>query len=317
MPKVSVIIPTHNRAELLGDAIASVLRQSFHDFELVIVDDASDDDTRAAIARQADVRIRYFRHPKNRGEGASRNTGIAHSNGEYIAFLDDDDAWLPEKLAAQVSVLDRCPPRVGAVYCGYYRIDMQTGAIIATVLPERRGRLYADLREQNWVGSPSAVVLRRECFAKAGLFDEQLRFGADYDMWIRISRIYDFESIAEPLVRYTVHADRLSADTRTILHGKEAQLAKHADYFAGDRRSYGRYLLSLGVLYCYNRKPAEGRAALRRAIRIYPYEVRPYLNLLLSLWGADNFIRMKSFKDRLQRPFSNALRRQPQARKIR
>jgi glycosyltransferase involved in cell wall biosynthesis len=309
MPKVSVIIPTHNRAGLLRQAIASVLEQTFEDFEIVIVDDASDDDTRAAVAGQADVRIRYFRHKQNRGEAASRNSGIAHSSGEYIAFLDDDDTWLPDKLEAQVRLLDRCPARVGAVYCGYDRIDMASGATIATTLPERCGAIYADLREQNWVGSPSAVILRRECFDKAGRFDEQLRFGVDYDMWIRIARFYDFECIPRPLVRYTVHADRLSADTRTILQGKEDQLAKYADYFAGDRRSYSRYLLSLGVLYCYNHKPAEGRAALRHAIRVYPFEVRPYVNLFFSLWGSENFIRMKSLKDRLQRPFGNPARR--------
>jgi glycosyltransferase involved in cell wall biosynthesis len=308
MPKVSVIITTHNRARLLGQAVASVLAQSFQDFEFIIVDDASSDDTQAAIAKFSDVRIRYFRHVQNRGEAACRNTGVAHASGDYIAFLDDDDTWLPEKLAIQVNVLDRCPARVGGVYTGYHRIDIETGAIIATVPAEKRGNIYAELRGQNWVGSPSAVLLRRECFDKVGRFDEEIKFGVDYDMWIRISRWFDFEVVNEPLMRYAVHPDRLSADSRAILHGKEAQLAKYADYFAGDRRSYGRYLLSLGVLYCYNRKLSEGRAALRRSIRIYPFEMRPYVNLFFSLWGSENFIRMKSLKDRVQRSFSGAAR---------
>ena len=302
--RVSVIIPTHNRAELLRQAIASVLGQSFQDFEIVIVDDASTDDTLGATASFNDVRIRYFRNPQNRGESASRNAGLARANGDYIAFLDDDDVWLPRKLEAQVNLLDRSPAEVGGVYCGYHRVDRETGAIIATTLPERRGAIYADMRGQNWVGSPSTVLLRRECFKKAGLFDEKLKFGPDYDMWIRISRFYRFEIVKEPLVRYTVHANRLSADMRTILDGKEAQLEKHAEYFAGDRRSYSRYFLTLGVLYCYNRKPAEGRAALRRAIRIYPLEFRPYVNLFFALWGCENFVRMKAFKDRLRRSFS-------------
>jgi glycosyltransferase involved in cell wall biosynthesis len=309
MPKVSVIIPTHNRADLLRQALDSVLRQSFDDLEVIIIDDASNDDTPTAVARQNDVRLRYFRNPENRGEAASRNAGIAHASGEYIAFLDDDDTWLPQKLERQMRLLDRCPVKVGAVYCGYYRVDMESGATMATTLPERRGAIYADLREQNWVGSPSTVVLRRECFDKVGLFDEQLEFGVDYDMWIRISRFYHVECVPEPLVRYSVHPDRLSADAETILHGKEAQLKKYSSYFAEDRRSYGRYLLSLGVLYCCNRKPAEGRAALRRAIRVYPFEFRPYFNLFLSLSGCDNFIRMKKFRDRLQRPFNFAGRR--------
>jgi glycosyltransferase involved in cell wall biosynthesis len=300
MPKVSVIIPTRNRSRLLRQAIVSVLRQSFQDFEIIIIDDASDDDTRAAVASQPDVRIRYFRHAANRGEAASRNAGIAHATGEYIALLDDDDSWLPEKLAVQVQLLDSCSAKVGVVTTGYFRINIESGETLATILPEKRGDIYDDLRTQNWVGTPSTVVLRRQCFDKAGLFDEQLAFGVDYDMWIRISRFYHFESVNEPLVRYAVHPDRLTEDSRIVLRGKEAQLAKYADYFAGNRRSYGQYFLSLGVLYCYNRKLAEGRAALRRAIRIYPYEIRPYVNLFFSLWGSENFIRMKALKDRLR-----------------
>ena len=306
MPRVSVVIPTCNRARLLRAAIASVLAQQFENFEIIIIDDASDDETRAVIAGFSDSRIRYFRHADNRGEAASRNAGLAHARGEYIAFLDDDDSWLPEKLAAQVEVLDRSPGRVGAVYTAYDRIDMKTGATIATVPAEKRGDIYAALRAQNWVGSPSAVMVRRACFDRVGWFDHQIKFGVDYDMWIRISRHYEFETINRPLVLYAVHSDRLSTDTRAILRGKQDQLEKYADYFAGDRRSYGRYFLALGVLYCYNRRPAEGRAALRRAIRIYPFEVRPYVNLFLSFCGCENFIRMKSLQDRVQRSLSAA-----------
>jgi glycosyltransferase involved in cell wall biosynthesis len=308
MPRVSVVIPTRNRAPLLREAIVSVLAQTFQDFEIIIIDDASEDDTRSVIAGLSDVRIRYFRHAKNRGEAASRNAGVGHAGGEYIAFLDDDDTWLAEKLAMQVDLLDRSSRRVGGVYTGCDRINIETGATISTVPADKRGNIYGELRAQNWVGSPSAVMVRRECFDKVGLFDEQIKFGVDYDMWIRISRFYDFEIVNLPLVRYAVHSARLSADTGTILRGKEDQLAKYSDYFAADRRSYGRYFYSLGVLYCYNRKPVEGRAALRRAIRIYPFEIRPYVNLFFSLWGSENFIRMKSFKDRLQRSLSAARR---------
>ena len=307
MSRVSVVIPTRNRAGLLRAAIVSVLAQSFQDFEIVVIDDASDDDTPSVIAGLADdTRISYFRHAKNLGEAASRNAGLAHARGEYIAFLDDDDTWLPEKLAAQVEILDRSPERIGAVYTAYDRVDIKTGATLSTVPAEKRGDIYGDLREQNWVGCPSAVMVRRVCFDKVGLFDKQIKFGVDYDMWIRISRHYEFEVIDRPLVRYSVHARRLSTDTGTILRGKQNQLEKYTEYFAADRRSYGRYFLSLGVLYCYNRRPVEGRAALRRAIRIYPFEVRSYVNLFLSLWGCENFIRMKSLKDRLRRSLSYA-----------
>ena len=116
-PRVSVVIPTHNRAEWLPRAVASVLAQTWTDFELLIVDDHSTDETPALIARFADRRIRSFRHERNMGQSKALNTGIEHARGEYVAFLDDDDEWLPGKLAAQVALLDAAPPEVGLVYC--------------------------------------------------------------------------------------------------------------------------------------------------------------------------------------------------------
>src|SRR6185295_12532492 len=172
MPRVSVLIPTRNRAGLLRATIASVLAQTFQDFEIVIIDDASDDDTPSVIAGLADARIRYFRYAENLGEAASRNAGLAHAGGDYIAFLDDDDTWLPDKVAAQVEILDRSPRRIVAVDTAYDRVDIRTGATLSTVRAEKRGDIYAELREQNWVGCPSAVMVRRVCFDTVGLFDK-------------------------------------------------------------------------------------------------------------------------------------------------
>src|SRR5262245_46961170 len=112
MPKVSVIIPTHNRADFLRDAIFSVLNQTFQDFEIIVVDDASTDNTSEVIGAFNDERIRYLRHDTNKGGSAARNTGILNSQCDYIAFLDDDDQWLPEKLAKQVDTLIASPPDV-------------------------------------------------------------------------------------------------------------------------------------------------------------------------------------------------------------
>src|SRR5581483_7703419 len=106
MPKVSVVVSTHNRAELLHAAIASVLSQSFQDFEILVVDDHSQDHTAQVVQRFRDGRIKYLRHETRRGGAAARNTGIQNSSGEYIAFLDDDDEWLPEKLETQVALFE-------------------------------------------------------------------------------------------------------------------------------------------------------------------------------------------------------------------
>ena len=115
-PKVSVIITTYNRADLLPRAVNSVLAQTYVDYELIIVDDASSDDTRQVISDFADPRVRPLRNERNKGLVSSRNTGIANARGEYIAFLDDDDEYVPTRLADQVELLDASPPDVAMVY---------------------------------------------------------------------------------------------------------------------------------------------------------------------------------------------------------
>src|SRR5258705_10332336 len=110
MPKVSVIIPTYNRAECLRSAITNVLNQTFQDFEIVVVDDSSQDHTREVVNSLDDKRIKYIRHERNKGVAAARNTGVSNAKGDYIAFLDDDDEWFPEKLKKQCAVLEASSP---------------------------------------------------------------------------------------------------------------------------------------------------------------------------------------------------------------
>jgi glycosyltransferase involved in cell wall biosynthesis len=299
MPKVSVIIPTHNRASLLARAVASVLEQTYGDFEIIVTDDASSDETPDAVRRMGDPRIRYFRHAASRGEAATTNNGIRNATGEYVAFLHDDDVWLPAKLERQLAVFHGGSPRVGAVYSGFISVEAATAKALGAVLPAKRGDLLAELCTENWIGVPSTVMVRRDCFAESGMFDESMVAGADYDMWIRLARHYHFDYVAEPLVLYWVHDNRLSANYAVILRGKEAQLRKHGEFFAAHKKSYSRRLLSLGVLHCYNRNLGEGRMAFLRAIKNDPLGAQPYYNLLLSLCGAQAFMVMKACRDRL------------------
>jgi glycosyltransferase involved in cell wall biosynthesis len=299
MPEVSVIIPTHNRRALLERALASVRAQSWQDLEIIVVDDASADGTAEAMGRLNDARLRYLRHAAPRGEAAATNTGIAQAAGTYVAFLHDDDAWLPAKLERQVELFRRGDAKLGAIYCGFLSVAAQTGKELRAVLPVKRGDLSSELARQNWIGVPSTVMVRRECFEQVGVFDEGIVAGADYDMWIRLSRCYRFDYVPEALVLYSVHENRLSANYAAILRGKEAQLRKHHALFAADRQSYSQLLLSLGVLHCYNRDVRAGRRAFLRAIKSAPWEGQPYFNLLLSLCGAGPYITMKGWRDRL------------------
>ena len=137
MPKVSVVVLTHNRPDMLCRAVSSILNQTFQDFEIVLVDDASTDNTPEVVRGLGDARIKYIRHKENRGEAAAANTGVTSSSGEYIAFLHDDDEWLPEKLGQQVRLLESSPPTVGAVYTGFLRIDRSTKTTEASNTAQR------------------------------------------------------------------------------------------------------------------------------------------------------------------------------------
>jgi glycosyltransferase involved in cell wall biosynthesis len=297
-PKVSVIIPTHNRAELLRGAIASVMKQTFQDFEVIVVDDASKDNTPEVVHSFADNRIRYVRNEINKGEGGSRNVGLRNASGDFIAFLDDDDEWLPEKLRLQVDLLERSPAKVGAVYTGFYQIEKSTGRRWQQPSPTKRGDVFRELLTENWI-VPSTMLLRKQCFDTAGWFEEGMNFGTDYDMWLRVAKEFHFEYIDRRLVYYHLHGQNVTANHDMVIHGLESQLRKYAELWESNRKGYSRRYLSLGVLYCRRGQTHTGRSALVKAIRIYPFEIRNYLNLLLSLFGATVFRKICGVKESL------------------
>lgn len=297
MPKVSVIIPTQNRAAFLRAAVQSVLNQTFQDFEIIVVDDASQDQTAEVVRSLADPRIRYLHHETKKGQGVTRNDGIQLASGEYVALLDDDDEWLPQKLGKQVLLLDSSSNKVGLIYTGFYRVDGSSRRVIDELIPERRGYVFAELCLGNWIGTCSTVLLRRLCFEKTGRFDEALASGADYDMWIRVSKEFEVDCIGEPLVLYTVHGNRISANFGSMVRGVEGLLRKHAPYFALDSKNYSRRYSSLGINYCFSGDLKKGREALLQAIRVYPFEIRHYYNLFLSFLGPSNFRRLKTARE--------------------
>ena len=301
-PTVTVIIPTHNRSALLERAIGSVLRQTFTDLEVIVVDDASTDATREAVSRVSDPRLSYVRHPANLHVSAARNTGVARARGRYVAFLDDDDEWLPEKLERQVEVIERSSPRVAGVYTGALSLHRTDGSAGYTIRPAFRGDILAELLKDNCIGPTSTVLLRRECLDDVGPFDVTLKYGEDYDLWIRLASRYDFECIPEPLVRYTPGADGLSSDYRVVIEGIETLLRRYRDLFARHPATHSERHLVVGVLYCYEGDFAAGRRSLVQAIRLDPGDWRPYLNFALSWLGARWFRRLKTISGRVRGP---------------
>jgi len=216
-PTVSVIIPTYNRAHLVGRAIQSVLNQTYQDFELIVVDDGSTDNTEEVVKGFNDARIRYIRHDENKGLPAARNTGIEAARGEYIAFLDSDDEWLERKLEKQIALFEQLDSQVGVVYCRWYVMDDDTGFVRRGNRPAHRGNVWHHVLK-GWGIQPSSAVIRRECFDHCGAFDESLPFWGDSDLWFRIAQQYHFDLVDEFLYIIHYHSQgQLSRDFRAKL----------------------------------------------------------------------------------------------------
>lgn len=250
MQKVSVIIPAYNRAHLLDRAIKSVLNQTFQDFELIIVDDASTDSTELVVMSFGDKRIIYILHEIRKGASASRNTGIKASRGMYIAFLDSDDEWLPQKLEKQIKVFENGSDKLGLVYVGYSDENKPDEPII----PQYRGKILHYLLINNYVGSTTNPLIRKNCFDKAGYFDEDLPAANDWDIWIRISQHYDFEFIPEILASYHPQPDSISKNIEFIEKSRIIIFRKYNHLFNALPQSFKieRYYF-LGQRFCWYR----------------------------------------------------------------
>jgi glycosyltransferase involved in cell wall biosynthesis len=204
---VSVVIPTYNRAWGVKAAVDSVLAQDYKDFELIVVDDGSTDDTSEVLASYGDdIRV-YFQ--ENKGVSAARNRGIAEASGRFIAFLDSDDLWLPKKLSAQVEFFHQKPD---ALICQTEEVWIRNGI---RVNPKKRhqkpsGMIFEPSLELCLV-SPSAVMIRRDMLESSGGFDENLPACEDYDLWLRISCRFPVYLIDTPLIiKRGGHDDQLS-----------------------------------------------------------------------------------------------------------
>lgn len=216
MPKVSVIIPTYNRGSLIKRAVDSVLSQTFKDFEIIIIDDGSKDDTKEVLAPYMN-QVRYV-FQANGGISKARNHGIELATGEYIAFLDSDDYWAPVKLEMQVNVLDG-NPKIGIVY-GRMPIVNEHGDVLGMKPNGISGKNFQELLRV-WGDLPtSSVMTRRECFDRVGVFDPNLPPMEDIDMWLRIAYYYDLHEIeGTVLAYYWRHDHQITSDLVKVYSG--------------------------------------------------------------------------------------------------
>ena len=207
-PLVSVIIPTYNRADLVRQAVASVKAQTYRDFEIVVVDDGGTDGTYEVLSAGPELRV--LRHPHRRGVAAARNLGVAAARGEWLAFLDSDDLWLPDKLARQILLLEGQPE---LLICQTDETWVRRGVRVNKPAAHRKvaGQIFLPSLARCMI-SPSAVMLHRRLLQDHGAFDETLPAAEDYDLWLRLTWRYEVGLVDEPLViKRGGHPDQLSA----------------------------------------------------------------------------------------------------------
>jgi len=265
--EVSVIMPTYNRADLIGRSVRSVLEQSYGDFELIVVDDGSTDSTPDVVAGFSDERIRYVRCQENRGAAAARNTGVRAARGAYIAFQDSDDEWLPQKLERQMGTFRHLAPDIGVVYSDMWRISKDRKEYFrAPHTSPEDGLIYSRALGFHVFGIVlQASVIRRECFEKTGLFDEGLRALEDSEFWIRMSRHYRFYHIPEPLVNQYVTPVSVMHNPTAVAAALKRILNKYHDDISREPNLELKYQVDIGLWLRLAGQTKEARAFLGQA----------------------------------------------------
>ena len=247
-PKVSIVLPTYNRSYSILKSINSVLSQSYEDFELIVVDDASVDDTEAVMSSIADHRVKYIRHEYNKGGAIARNTGIAISRGEFIAFQDSDDEWLQDKLDTQMREFE-FDPNLTAVYTGYYLVKNQEAVYMPTEkLQSGSGKIFTKLLRDNCI-STQTLVVKSGVLKSIGGFDEFLPRLQDWELVLRLSKVGEFKFIDQPFVNVNYTNDSITATSSKFFTAMEYIIKKHSNAFDSYPNIKANHLYTLGVKY--------------------------------------------------------------------
>lgn len=289
-PSVSVVIPTYNRRHSLPNALESVLRQTYSDIEVIVVDDCSTDDTMAYLESVADPRLRVIRHAVNKGAGGARNTGIAAARAPMIAFQDSDDEWLVSKLARQMAAYEKAgSPDFGAVYCGKVTYGEgeagRRGRRLVSYAPrpevKAEGDILQSLLRESLI-STQTLLVRKDLLDAIGGFDESLRIGEDWELAIRLARHTRFVFIDEPLGMCFLGADSINIVKINQVQMRQRMLEKNMDMIAPDPALHAEYLRSIARVYQRHGRWRESLPFARQAVRARIGDRKSWAALMLA-----------------------------------
>ena len=245
---ISVIICTYNRADLLSKAIDSVLSQNYQDFEIIIIDDASTDNTESLVKNFTDNRIKYYKNDSNLGIAKSRNKGVSLANGEYVAMLDSDDYWLDcNKLQKQLDIFNQ-DKKIGLVGTGIVCVNDKGEKIKEDIFEIKDNLIRQRILLKNQFAQ-SSVLFSKEAFNSVSGYDESLLVCEDLDLWLKIGKEFKLANIPEPLIAYLIHAGGISkANKKRIAFSTDKVINRYKynypNYFKAQLKSWLRIIIS-------------------------------------------------------------------------
>jgi glycosyltransferase involved in cell wall biosynthesis len=287
-PTVSIIIPTYNRSHVVGQAIKSVLHQTCQDFEIIVVDDASTDNTEDVVNGHNDTRIHYLRHKQNYGAPRARNTGADVARGEYLAFLDSDDVWYPKLLERQLAVLVNLPQTVGMICCGMVR---KQGNSYTTLRHGTRGLTFDEnLMFGNGICT-SSFVIRKAAFQAVEGFDVKFSSFQDFDFLLRMSVKYQTKAIDEVLMEYRLGNDSISLNMDSKAKGFERII----NIYRSDILRLGlmpQYMFRLGQYHMLSGRLVAGWQYWAQALQYDLLNTKIWMHYLLTFGGGKFYKRV-------------------------
>jgi glycosyltransferase involved in cell wall biosynthesis len=277
-PLVSVIIPTYNSASYIVESLQSIFKQSYENFEIIVIDDGSTDNTEEVLQPYQKV-IRYIKKA-NAGPSSARNLGINLARGEFIAFQDADDLWLPDKLQLQLDYF-KAHPQVGVVFTGSHRFDAQ-GVVDSNIrkgVTIPTGMIFNEILTSHFIAMPS-VMVRKSCLDEVGLFEEALIGNEDFNLYLRLARKFPFGFVNKVLVHIRLHANNLSDNLEQMCEDEIKNLEKIARMFPDaaipKRQLTGRIYARFGKYYFSQQRFDEAKACFRRAFAHSPLLVKTW-----------------------------------------
>jgi len=280
---VSVIIPTYNRVNSLTDSLTSITNQTYKNIELIVVDDNSSDNTKEIIFSLEIPNLKFLTHEKNLGAPAARNTGIKNCTGDFIAFMDDDDMWHPEKIERQLNYLIQ-NPEADAVFCEFKYVLKNKFYYPDKIMFDNN---LLDLSLNRSLGSFSLPLIKKNCIDVTGLIDINLPSCQDWDYWIRLVQNFNLKKISDCLVTRKLSKDQITSDINKKIKGREYLLNKHWDLISKYPVIENMHLSRLGSLNTLAGNTKAAKDYFLKSFKTYPYSISTIIHIFLSYFSSN------------------------------